>query len=61
MINPFIRANLQHGFSELPEMTGENDIKEVTALHKKLVDANTDNDGAIAVLTFRYVLKNASA
>lgn len=57
-MNPFIRANLQHGFSELPEMTGENDIKEVTALHKKLVDANTDSDGAIAVLTFRYVLKN---
>lgn len=56
--NPFVAAKMQYGFSELPEMTDENDIKEVTALHKKLVDANIDSGNAIASLTFRYALKN---
>ena len=57
-MHPFIAARVQSAFSELPEMTDENDIKEVTALHKKLVDANIETDNAIASLTFRYVLKN---
>ncbi len=56
--NPFLMMQEQNGYSELPVMTDENDIKTMTALHKKLTDSNTDKSGSIASVTFRYVLKS---
>lgn len=56
--NYFVNARAGYSYNELPQMTSESDIKKVTDLHEKLVKANTDDDGSIATLTFRYVLKN---
>lgn len=56
--NYFVNARAGYGYNELPQMTSESDIKKVTELHEKLIKANTDDDGSIATLTFRYVLKN---
>ena len=56
--NPFLMLRVQNGYSELPVMTDENDIKAMTELHKKLTDSNTDKSGSIASVTFRYVLKS---
>ncbi len=56
--NPFLPLQMQYGYSELPAMTDENDIKAMTQLHKKLTADNTDKSGSIASVTFRYVLKS---
>lgn len=56
--NPFTLLSSSYGFSELPEMTDENDISNVVKMHEKLVKDNADSDNSVASVTFRYVLKN---